>query len=230
MSATAESTRFNQSMSDRSAADQTLSRRVSSGLATPEELRQYQNERQQRRQQFTRMRAERTNQYAQLDVKERTRKQAEAQREFDRISNEMRSVSPNTPIWQEMREEKLEAFYELEDYKNAANVQAYNERSEAMRQRSEQRRQLDVAKNAPFNTEIPLVESGTDAPGSEEPGTDVQDPTLDSRDILKGSGNLAMRSNPAAGDVAGNHGSRAENQYAGNPPGGENAAREAVVR
>ena len=226
MTATAEQTRFGQAMSDRSAANQTLGRRVASGLATPQELQQYQNEKQQRKQQFNQMRAERTQQFAQLKPQERQRKQEEAQREFDRISNEMRSVNPNTPIWQEMRQEKLEVFHELDDYKNAANVQAYNERSEALRVRSEQRKQLDVAKNAPFNTEIPLVESGTDAPGSEEPGEDVMNPALDSRDLLKGSGNLAIRSNPAAGE----RGSRAEYQYAGNPPGSEAAASEAVNR
>jgi hypothetical protein len=160
-----------------------LASRVAIGAATPDEIKKYNEERAQRLAERQQQRAERAQEFAGMEPAEMQKQRKTTQMEFERISDEMRSIPSTTPLWHDLREEKLELAFELEDMSAGDKLREYNQRREAAEKRSEDKKQYDIAKNLPAACPIP-----ENAPGSEEPSEEEMNPELDSHEILKGGG------------------------------------------
>lgn len=172
------------------AVDPGLSLRIAAGLATPEEIQRHRAQANERDKEKRAMRASRVEEYAGMDEAQRKNRVREVEREFEEVSDEMRSMNDTQPLWHERRERKLELAFELEDLKLSLERRRYDDVRADKERRTASQKQLDVAKNAPFNEGgAPIVEDGTaeGLPGSVDPPEGEQDLNVDSGALLKGT-------------------------------------------
>lgn len=170
-------------------ADPTLTQRVSAGTATADEIAVYRNQRAARDAKVNEARAERSREYAEMNEPQRNAKLQQLQKELDRVSDEMRPMAPLSPLFRQTRRIKLALAHEIEDLKAGAQQRQIEDSRNDAQNLSEDKRQLNVARNFPLaDANEALVSEGTDAPGSEQPSESEQNPNIDSKAMLKGAG------------------------------------------
>ena len=196
------------------AGDPLMAQRVSAGTATPDEIAVYRNQRAQRDDEINELRADRALEYAQQDEAERNSIKQQLQKELDKVSDEMRSISPNGPLFKSKRREKLAIAHELEDLQNGIEQSRYDNAANDARERSEQRKQLDAAKNMPLSGDAANQAINDEVPGKEQPSLEEMNPDIDSKAMLK----------PTAGQVRTIRGDEIVTQV----PSQQIAARDAV--